>query len=140
MKIQVKKLREDAVVPVYAHSGDAGMDLYSVEQVTLAPGGRAGVATGVAMSIPEGNVGLVWEKSGRAAAEGLSTMAGVIDAGYRGEIVVVLRNSGDEPIVIEPHQKIAQLLIQPVVRGEITEVQELDDTPRGDGGFGSTGL
>lgn len=140
MNVRIKKLHEEAKAPEYAHQGDAGMDVFALEQVSLQPGERAVVPTGVAMAVPEGHVALVWDKSGRAVKEGLTTMAGVIDAGYRGEVGIVVLNASTEVIVVEKHQKVAQILIQPVVSPTLEVVEDLDDTNRGDGGFGSTGL
>jgi len=140
MKVKVKKLQEDAVIPEFAHSGDAGMDLFSVEAVFLEPGQRQAIKTGIAFDIPQGYVGLVWDKSGRAVKEGLTVLAGVIDSSYRGEVQVVLLNTSDKSVEVEKGQKIAQMLIQAVEAPEVEEVEELDDTSRGEGGFGSTGL
>ncbi len=140
MKIQVQKLRNDAKLPEYAHSGDAGMDLFSSESVTMKPGERAPIPTGIAMAIPHGNVGLIWDKSGRAVNEGLTTLAGVIDSGYRGEIKVIIFNTSNETVTLEKHQKIAQILIQQIKHPTVIEVDTLEHTSRGSGGFGSTGL
>ncbi len=134
-------MRKDdgAKLPSYAHPGDAGMDLYSNDEVVLKPGEKKVVKTGAYMAIPEGHVGLIWDKSGHAAKNAIHVLAGVIDAGYRGEVGVVLKNLGDEDFTVTKHMKIAQMLIQPVVSASIEEVEELDDTARGEGGFGSTG-
>lgn len=141
MMIRIKKIHSDATLPVYAHAGDAGMDLFAAEDCALQAGERAAVGTGIAMQIPEEFVGLIWDKSGRALNEGLKTLAGVVDAGYRGEVKVGLVNLGRESIHIKKHQKIAQMLIQPVISPTLTEVEELEqDTSRGANGFGSTGL
>ncbi len=140
MNINIKKINDQAKIPEYAHPGDAGMDIFSVEEITLKPGERHAVATGIAMQIPDGYVGLVWDKSGRAIKEGITTMAGVVDSGYRGEVKIVLINLSQEPVQVEKHQKIAQMLIQPIQSATVSEVEELDDTARGEGGFGSTGL
>lgn len=140
MTIPVQRLHPDATLPTYAHPGDAGMDVYSNEEVTLQPRERKAVSTGISMAVPEGYVALVWEKSGRALKEGLSTMAGVVDAGYRGEVMIVVLNVSETPIQISRGQKLAQILIQPVVSGMIQEVESLEDSSRGTGGFGSTGL
>ena len=139
MKLRVKKIHELAKLPVYGHAGDAGMDLFSVEDLTLEPGQAVPVPTGIQVAISQGYVGLVWDKSG-ISLKGVHRLAGVIDSGYRGEIKVVMINLGDEPFVVEKGKKIAQMLIQPVVSAEIIEVDDLDDTSRGEGGFGSTGL
>ncbi|MFC1598002.1 dUTP diphosphatase [Patescibacteria group bacterium] len=140
MNLNIKKLDPEAKLPEYAHAGDAGMDVFSLENIELEPGQRQAVCTGVAMHVPEGHVALVWDKSGRSVKEGLTTMAGVIDSSYRGEVQIVLINLGDKPVRIEKHQKIAQILIQPVLSPTLNKVDELDDTTRGAGGFGSTGL
>ena len=139
MIIPIKRLRTTAVMPSYAQPGDAGMDLYAEETVILEPHSQHSVTTGIAVAIPSGYVGLIWDKSGLAAKHGLKTMAGVIDAGYRGEIKVVVHNLSKTSYTIESGTKIAQMLIQPVERPVLAEVNELDETRRGTGGFGSTG-
>lgn len=138
--IPIKRLKKDAILPAYAHEDDAGMDLFAQETVILKPGQRTSVSTGIAMAIPQGYVGLIWDKSGIAANAGLKTMAGVIDASYRGEIKILLHNLSTESYTIEKGKKIAQMLIQPVAQKKIVEVHDLDETTRGKGGFGSTGL
>ena len=138
--IQIKKLNSTAVLPSYAHVHDAGMDLYASESMLIKAGDRVLVPTGIAMAIPAGYVGLIWDKSGMAAKFGLKTMAGVIDAGYRGEVKIVIHNLSSADYTIEKGMKVAQMLIQPVVQMPLTEVDTLDDTSRGVGGFGSTGL
>ncbi|MFH1682767.1 MAG: dUTP diphosphatase [Candidatus Woesearchaeota archaeon] len=140
MTIKIKKLNEDAIIPRYANPGDAGMDFYSNENVLINPGERKLVSTGISMAIPEGYVGLIWDKSGIASKHGMKTMAGVIDSSYRGEIKILLHNLNIEEYKIEKGNKIAQMLIQPVEQKEIIEVDELSETERGAGGFGSTGL
>lgn len=140
MNIEIQKLEDGARVPEYAHPGDAGMDVFALQDVVLQAGERGMVRTGVAMKVPEGYVALVWDKSGRAVKEGLSTMAGVIDSGYRGEVQIVVLNTSSEAVTIEAGQKVAQVLIQPLISATINEVSQLDDTSRGDGGFGSTGV
>ncbi len=140
MKIRVKKLHPDAKVPAFAHPGDAGMDLYSVADMTLAPCERGSVPTGIAIELPDGYVSLVWDKSGPSHKFGVKTLGGVLDSGYRGEYLIGLINLGQEPFEIRKGQKIAQLLIQKVERPEIEETDELGDTSRGAGGFGSTGV
>jgi len=139
MHIEIKKLSDTATVPVFAHADDAGMDLFADESVTLAPGERHPFAIGLAMAIPEGFVGLIWDKSGVAVKRGVRTIAGVIDAGYRGEVKVALVNLGNEPQTFTPGEKIAQMLIQKIEHPQVTLVSELSDTERGEGGFGSTG-
>lgn len=140
MKIQIKKLHPDAKIPTYAHPGDAGMDMYALVEMTLEGNAQALIPTGLAMAIPEGYVGLVWDKSGLSVKQGLKTLAGVIDAGYRGEISIGLSNQRSTPYTFKKGDKIAQMLIQKVDRVEFDEVMELDQTSRGQGSFGSTGL
>jgi dUTP pyrophosphatase len=140
MKFRVKRIRAGAKVPVYQHPGDAGMDLFAAEEVRLGPGEFKAVPTGIKMAIPKGHVGLIWDKSG-ISLQGVHRLAGVVDAGYRGEVKVVMINLGPEPYVFKRGQKVAQMLIQPVRAVEIVDVGEddLDETARGAGGFGSTG-
>lgn len=140
MKILFKKLTPNATIPHYVHPGDAGMDIVTTESRTLVPQEHYAFATGLSMELPEGTVALVWDKSGRAVKEGLKTMAGVIDSGYRGEIKIALLNTTNQPVVINAGEKIAQLLIQRVEQPEVHEATELSDTSRGAGGFGSTGI
>lgn len=130
-------------MPHRAHRGDAGADLYAAEKVTLAPGQRGLVGTGIALALPVGTVGLVHPRSGLAANQGLSIVntPGTIDADYRGEIKVCLVNLDPAtPIEITRGMRIAQLVIQKVELAEFVEVSELDETVRGDGGYGSTGV
>ena len=140
MKIQIKKLHPDAKVPKFALEGDAGMDLYSTENIILKPGERVSCPTGIAMSIEKGFAGLVWDKSGISHKNGIKTLGGVIDSNYRGEWMIGLVNLGQEEYKIEKGQKIAQVLIQKIEQPEIKEVEELEETNRGDRRFGSTGL
>lgn len=140
MTLRLKKLSPTATLPKYIHPHDAGMDLYSCETLTIGPGERKLIPTGIAMAIPSGYVGLIWDKSGIATNHGLKTMAGVIDSGYRGEIKILIHNLSNQPYTVQAGEKIAQILIQPIVHNEIIEVSELDDTSRGKGGFGSTGM
>ena len=140
MNIPVQKLNENAKVPTYAHPGDAGMDFYALEKTVIAPGERARIGTGIAIAIPKGFVGLVWDKSGLAFKHGITLLAGVVDSGYRGEIQMVVLNTGSEPHTFEAGDKVAQVLIQPIEHPEVREVTELNDTERGEDGFGSTGV
>ncbi len=140
MKIFVKKLHHDAKLPTYAHSFDAGMDLYSVEDFSVKSGEIIAVPTGIAMEIPKGYVGLIWDKSGLALKSGVKTMGGVVDSGYRGEIKVILTNLSSDALEIKKGQKIAQMLIQKVEQCEVHEVEKLSETDRAEKGFGSTGL
>lgn len=139
MELRIKKLHKDAKVPSYAHPGDAGLDLYAFEEVVIPVGGRVLVGTGIAMDVPLGFVGLIWDKSGLSTRHGLKTLGGVVDAGYRGEVKVGMINLGTEDYIVGVGHKIAQMLIQKVEQAEIVEVTELSETARGDGGFGSTG-
>ncbi|MEI6528621.1 MAG: dUTP diphosphatase [bacterium] len=140
MKLKIKKLHADAVLPKYATKDDAGMDLFSIENVEIIPMERKQVGTGIAMEIPEGHVGLVWDKSGLSHKFGLKTIGGVIDPGYRGEIKVGIINLGTEKYTFEKGHKVAQMIIQKKETPEIVEVNELDlNTERGEGAFGSTG-
>lgn len=139
MKLLLKKLHPDATIPHYAHHNDAGMDLFSVSEITIQPQERVSVPTGIAMQIPDGYVGLIWDKSGISQKFGLKTLGGVVDAGYRGEIFVGLYNTGDISHTFEAGQKLAQIIIQKIEQPEVIEVLELDDSIRGIGAFGSTG-
>jgi dUTP pyrophosphatase len=139
MKIKVKKLHPEAKLPEYAHPGDAGMDIFSLEDYELNPGERHMFKTGISIAIPRGYVALIWDKSGLASRYGISTLGGVIDADYRGEYKIVLLNTSDKSYNIKKGDKIAQVIIQPVVEAETEEVEDLDQTDRGSGSFGSTG-
>ena len=142
MDLPVVKLKENAVVPTRAHPGDAGLDLYSTEIAHLGPGERWSVGTGIALEIPEGHAGLVLPRSGLAREHGIALVnaPGLIDAGYRGEVRVLLLNTDPaETVRIEAGARIAQLVVTPVALAAPVEVAELDETARGDGGFGSTG-
>ncbi|MDY3224649.1 MAG: dUTP diphosphatase [Candidatus Faecousia sp.] len=141
--IPVKVLRSGAVLPSYGSAGAAGADLTACleEAVVIAPGQTAFIPTGIAMEVPAGCAGLVYARSGMACKQGLApaNKVGVIDSDYRGEIVVALHNHGDVPRTVEPGQRIAQILITPVLQPAYEAVQELSDTARNAGGFGSTG-
>jgi dUTP pyrophosphatase len=139
MKIQVKKLNPEAKIPERAHPYDAGLDLFTVDEVVLEKGETVVLGTGIALAIPEGFAGLIWDKSGLAAKNGITCLGGVVDAGYRGEIMVTLANLGADAYTITKHQKIAQMLIQKVELPALEEVVDLDYTERGEKGFGSTG-
>lgn len=139
--LDVRRLDPDLPLPAYAHPGDAGLDLHAADTTTLAPGARALVPCGIAIAVPEGHVGLVNPRSGLAADLGLTVLngPGTIDAGYRGELKVLLVNHGDAPVEVTHGQRIAQLLVVPVVAVDVREVDHLGPTGRGTGGFGSTG-
>jgi dUTP pyrophosphatase len=143
MRLAIRRLDPGLPLPGYAHAGDAGMDLYAAEDVTLEPLRRALVSTGIAVAIPEGYAGFVQPRSGLAIKHGLSLVntPGLIDSHYRGEIKIIAVNLDPEtPIAIRRGDKIAQFVIQSVVRADLVEVAELDETVRGEGGFGSTGV
>ncbi|HZD86798.1 MAG TPA: dUTP diphosphatase [Gaiellaceae bacterium] len=142
-ELPVKRLRDDAVLPARAYDGDAGLDLVACERVELAPGGRAVVPTGLAVAIPEGHAGLVLPRSGLAVRHGIGKVnaPGLIDAGYRGELKVVLLNTDrHEAFVVEPGMRIAQLVVVPVALPDVREVEELPASERGERGFGSSAV
>jgi dUTP pyrophosphatase len=139
MKIKIKKLHPDAKIPTYANPGDAGMDIYSIEDLVIKPNYRALIKTGLTIVFPEGYTMLVWDKSG-LAMKGVTTIAGVIDAGFRGELKIALLNIGSKDYIIKKGEKIAQVLIQKVEHPLIEEVDSLTETQRGKGGFGSSGI
>ncbi len=142
MRLEIKRIDPDLPLPAYARDGDAGLDLSAAENVTLKPGERAAVSTGFAVAIPEGYAGFVHARSGRALREGLAlpNAPGLIDAGYRGEIRVILVNLDPaEPVYIARGEKIAQLVVQRIERVELEETAELPASTRGEAGFGSTG-
>lgn len=141
MEVAFRKLRDDAVVPSRAYDGDAGLDLASCEHVVLEPGARATVGTGLAVAVPDGYAGFVQPRSGLAARHGITIVnaPGLVDAGYRGEVRVVLLNTdAREPFVVEPGMRIAQLVVVPVASAEPVEVEELPESERGVRGFGSS--
>jgi len=140
-QLPVKRLTDTAKLPDKANLFDAGLDLYCDEKevVTLAPGERRLFSTGISVAIPKSFVGLIWPRSGHAVKKGLDTMAGVIDSPYRGEVKVLLVNHSDEYQQYSPGDKIAQMLIQVIPDFTPVEVENLDDTSRGDKGFGSSG-
>ena len=139
MILKIKKLHKEAKIPKYGHPGDAGFDLFAIEDTLIKAGERFPVQTGIAMEIPEGFVGLIWDKSGVAVKYGIKTIAGVVDSTYRGEILVGVMNLSKEDYLFEKGHKVAQMLIQKKETMEFEEVNELTDTARGEGGFGSTG-
>ena len=142
MSFRFTRLSEAARPPLRAHSGDAGCDLFAAETARLEPGERASVGTGIAVEIPDGSAGLVLPRSGLAAKHGISVVnaPGLIDAGYRGEVRVLLLNTDrDEPFEIAPGDRIAQLVIVEVGDADPVEVDSLAESVRGEGGFGSTG-
>lgn len=138
MELQYRKLNSSAVLMPHAHVTDAGLDLCAVDEVTLASGVPVKVGTGISMAIPEGYVGLIWDKSSIGSL-GVKVLGGVIDAGYRGEVIVCLINLTNETITFPAGKKIAQIIIQNYAEVTPALVDVHDDTTRGEGGFGSTG-
>lgn len=138
--IKVKLLNQDGKMPSKAHDSDAGWDLYAAEDMLLPNGLRRTIKTAVSMAIPDGYVGLIWPRSGLSVKHGVDVLAGVVDAGYRGEIMVCLLNTDNKnTIEIKKGDKIAQILFQEVPKFKLHQVAELDNTERAEGGFGSTG-
>ena len=137
--VKVKKLKENAVVPRYAHDGDAALDLYSTEDYVVLAGKRVLVSTGIAMELPEGYFSSIRGRSGLAFKKGICILGGVIEYGYRGEYGAVFLNTGEDDFVIKIGDRVAQVVIAPVASVDVEEVSELSDTERGSGAFGSTG-
>ena len=139
--VRVKKLRENAVLPSYGSDYAAGADLYACNAVTVEPGATEFAQTGLALEVPAGYAGLVYARSGLACKKGLApaNKVGVIDADYRGEVMVALYNHSSQAVEIEPGERVAQLVITPYLTAVFEETEELSDTVRGEGGFGSTG-
>jgi len=141
VRVLVRQVDAGLPLPAYARADDAGLDLYAAETVTLAPGARALVPTGIALAIPPGFAGLVLPRSGLALRHGVTCLntPGLIDAGYRGEVKVLLINHGHEPVTLSRGERIAQLVVQRVEHVVLTPVTDLAPSARGAGGFGSTG-
>lgn len=145
VSMHIQKLDPSAKSPSYAYKGDAGMDLFSFEDSVILPGEKAVVSTGIKVAIPEGYGGFIWDKSGLAVKNHITTLAGLIDSNYRGELKVVLANLGKEDHIIKKGDKIAQLIVKPVEEVNIEEVSDIgkiDEAPtsRGEKGFGSSGV
>jgi dUTP pyrophosphatase len=142
-RVQIKKLRPDAVVPAYMSEHAAGLDLCAAidAPIVIEPGARASISTGLAFALPPGYEGQLRPRSGLALKHGITLVnsPGTLDADYRGILMILLINHGQQPVTIEPKDRIAQIVIAPVVQAELVEVDELDTTARGAGGFGSTG-
>lgn len=140
-KLLVKRLHPEATLPQRMTAGAAGMDLASVDRLTIPPGEHGTVSTGLAVALPNGWEGQVRPRSGLAARKGLTVLntPGTVDADYRGEVRVILQNHGQNAVIIRPGDRIAQLVVVPVPPVQVEEVDELPDTDRGDAGFGSTG-
>lgn len=142
MTLAFRRIHPDAVLPAYAHPSDAGMDVKSVDELVIPVGKRALVHTGLVMMLPPGYEAQVRSRSGLALKHGVMVLnsPGTIDSGYRGEVGVILANFGDAPFAVAKGDKVAQLVIAPVTQPEIVESAEVDETDRGTGGFGSTGV
>lgn len=141
VKLKIRKLRSNAMLPEYAHIGDAGMDVFSCENVEIAPHQTRLISTGLSIQLPDYTEAQIRPRSGLALKQGITVLnsPGTVDEGYRGEIGVILINHSDAVVKIEVGMKIAQMVIKPIMRVEIEEVSELSSTVRGENGFGSTG-
>ena len=143
LEVRIKRIDKGLPLPRYAHTGDAGCDLYSREEVIISPGERALIGTGIAISLPQGNAAFIQPRSGLAAKHGVTIVntPGLIDCQYRGEIKIILLNTDPrETFKVKKGDKIAQMVIQKVEEADFVEVEDLDETERGAGGFGSTGV
>lgn len=138
MNIKVKKLHPEAKLPSRAHETDSGADLFALEYTEIPPHSSVKVRTGIAVELPEGTSGCIWGKSS-VESKGIKVMAGLVDAPYRGEILICMYNLTDKPFIFEKGQKAAQLVVLPTLYPSFEEASELSDTKRGEGGFGSTG-
>lgn len=138
--LKVKKLDPRAQLPRYALTGDAGLDIFCLDAVVIPPHERVVVHTGVAIEIPAGFVGLMWDRGGHAAKRGLTNMGGVYDSGYRGEVLPILYNTTEAPVTLETGSGVSQLLIQTVENVEFSEVEELSSSERGENRWSSTGV
>lgn len=139
--LKIKKLHDDAIIPNFAHKGDAGMDLYSIEEVVIPASESKLIKTGISIALPKNTEAQVRPRSGLALKHSVTVLntPGTIDEGYRGEIGVILINHGKEDFTVNKNMKIAQMVVKPIYDINILEVSDLDDTERGNGGFGSTG-
>jgi dUTP pyrophosphatase len=140
--LKVKKLNQDAKLPNFAHKGDAGMDVYSIEEAVIKSGETKLIKTGISIELPEMTEAQMRPRSGLALKNSITLLnsPGTIDEGYRGEIGVIMINHGKDDFKVEKHMKIAQMVVKPIYDINVVEVEELSDTVRGEGGFGSTGL
>lgn len=139
MRLPIQRLDPAAIVPTRAHSGDAGLDLYALEDARIVPGDGTSIFTGIAVAVPYGHVGLIKPRSGLAARHGIDTLAGVIDHGYTGEVQVLLTTHSDTSRWIKAGERVAQLLVIPIAYATPQVVDALPGSARGTGGFGSTG-
>ncbi|MGB3787086.1 MAG: dUTP diphosphatase [Phormidesmis sp.] len=142
MKIKILRLAENAKLPKYEHDDDSGMDLYAIAPQTIHPGETALISTGIAIELPANTEAQVRPRSGLALNHGITVLntPGTVDAGYRGEVRVILINHGKQPFEIEAGMRIAQMVIVPIIRAEVEEVADLSESVRGEGGFGSSGV
>ena len=142
MKLKVNRINSEAKIPEYAHPGDAGMDIFSVTDQEIAAGESALIPTGIAIALPENHEAQIRPRSGLALRHQITLLntPGTIDCGYRGEICVIVINHGKEIFRVTKGMKIAQMVVKPILQVEICEVETLDETSRGEGGFGSTGI
>jgi len=140
MQVNIKRLDTGLPLPQYAYDGDAGFDLYAAEDVVLESLQRESVPTSVSIEVPEGYVGLIWDRSGLSIKHGIKVLGGVIDAGYRGEVRIGVVNVSKDLYTINRGDRIAQMIIQERVAAKLVEVEELSDTERGDKRFGSSGM
>ncbi|TSC59584.1 MAG: dUTP pyrophosphatase [Parcubacteria group bacterium Gr01-1014_107] len=139
IRLKIKRLHKDITMPVFAHPDDGCFDLYAAGEITIRPGERISIPTGFKMEIPAGYVGFVWDKSSLSHKNGLKTLGGVIDAGFRGEVKIGMINLSDKPYIFKKNDKVAQMAIQKREDIVIEEVEELAESLRGERGFGSTG-
>jgi dUTP pyrophosphatase len=142
MKLKVKLVNEKAILPCYAHPGDAGLDLFSIENIEIPPAESALISTGIVIELPENTEAQIRPRSGLALNHQITLLntPGTIDYGYRGEIKIIMINHGKKVFIVEKGMRIAQMLIKPVLTVDVVQVEELSETRRGEGGFGSTGL
>jgi dUTP pyrophosphatase len=140
MQIKIQRIDKNLDLPRYSKEGDGAMDLRASHDEVIISSQKRLISTGIKMSIPTGHVGLIWDRSSIANDHSLHTLAGVIDSGYRGEVRVLMHNLGSNDVEIKKGMRIAQMLIQPVLNATLVEVDSLDETTRGEGGFGSTGI
>ncbi len=139
MILKVKKIEKDAKLPAYAKDGDAGMDIFALEKTVAVRGKITKIRTGISIELQDGFVGLCWDKSGLSMNNGIKVLAGVIDSGFRGELVLGVVNLGLDDYVFEKGHKVMQMIVQPYIYCNIIEVDSLSDSKRGQTGFGSSG-
>ncbi|MFH1592301.1 MAG: dUTP diphosphatase [Candidatus Woesearchaeota archaeon] len=138
-KVRIQRLDPEISLPGYIHEDDAAFDLRSAEEKTIEAGKKEVIKTGIKVAIPKNHVGLIWDRSGLAAKKDITVLGGVLDAGYREEVKIILKNLGEEPFKINKNDRIAQMIIQPYLKAEIEETKKLEETDR-KGGLGHTGI